>query len=114
MVTTNRVTWVSIPASACAVCTQCPRSARTWPMHTAFPRILLCLTCENYVLQVVASWRGMQMLRNTVFPSLFTVFHHFPPFSTIFHHFSPFYTVFHDPCSELVSAVAVSLQTCLQ
>ena len=26
-VTTNRITWVSIPASACAVCTQCPRSA---------------------------------------------------------------------------------------
>ena len=27
MVTTNRTTWVSIPASACAVCTQCPRGA---------------------------------------------------------------------------------------
>ena len=29
MVTTNRITWVSIPASACAVCTQWPRSAHT-------------------------------------------------------------------------------------
>ena len=31
MVTTNRITWVSIPVSACAVCTQCPRSAHAVP-----------------------------------------------------------------------------------
>ena len=29
--TGDRYSWVSIPASACAVCTQCARSARTWP-----------------------------------------------------------------------------------
>ena len=46
MVTTNRVTWVSIPASACAVCMHCARSAHE--VHTQCKNLALAPKSSAY------------------------------------------------------------------
>ena len=56
MVTTNRITWVSILASACAVRTQCPRSARISPRFNPYMRRNRCMSpsCSKDIMS-----RGM-------------------------------------------------------